>query len=283
MRVPVEWQVVRRRTTGPFATSMVLRRPDGSEVTWSAWHHRKGLGLVDDAHPTSVHHRMRRAAHGRNWRIGVLFMIGSACFAAGSIPALASALPGDAGLVFFIGSVFFTSAASLQFYEASNEGDEVDGTGRSGRIAVFRTRSAGWWGAMTQLIGTLWFNIDTFDAMRSLPAGADPLLVWAPDMIGSALFLIASAFGLVEVCESVRCWRWDFIPWRIAAINMVGSIAFGISAIAARYLEDGSVANAALANSGTFIGAVCFFVGAWLLIPATVPPAVTTDDVQRTP
>jgi hypothetical protein len=270
MRIPVEWQVVQRRTTGPFDTSMVLRRPDGSEVTWSAWHHRKGLGLVVDQ-PTAIEHRMRRDSHSRNWWIGALFMIGSACFAAGSIPPLASALPGDAGLVFFIGSIFFTSAASLQFVEASNEGDEVDGSGRSGRLVMFRPRSAGWWAALTQLIGTLWFNIDTFDAMRSLPPGAEPLLVWTPDAIGSALFLIASAFALVEVCESVRCWRWDFVPWRIAALNMVGSIAFGVSAIAARYLADGSVANANLANSGTFVGAVCFFLGAWLLIPATDP------------
>jgi hypothetical protein len=47
---------------------------------------------------------------------------------------------------------------------------------------------------------------------------------------------------------------------------MVGSIAFGVSAVAARYVTTtGEPANITLVNLGTFGGAVCFFAGAALL------------------
>ena len=52
----------------------------------------------------------------------------------------------------------------------------------------------------------------------------------------------------------------------VAALNMLGSVAFGISAVAARYVPStGESANLALVNLGTFLGAVCFLVGAVLL------------------
>ena len=40
-----------RRGFGPFTTALRLRRPDGTEVEYSAWHHRKGHGLVDERTP----------------------------------------------------------------------------------------------------------------------------------------------------------------------------------------------------------------------------------------
>ena len=50
---------------------------------------------------------------------------------------------------------------------------------------------------------------------------------------------------------------------------MVGSIFFMASAIGAFVLPmTGDVANARWANVGTFAGAVCFFIGALLLLPA---------------
>ena len=54
----------------------------------------------------------------------------------------------------------------------------------------------------------------------------------------------------------------------IAWINMVGSIAFGISAVAA-FIDpaNGELLDAAVANGMTFVGAICFLVGAALLLP----------------
>ena len=52
----------------------------------------------------------------------------------------------------------------------------------------------------------------------------------------------------------------------LRSLNMAGSIAFGASAVGARYVgSTGAVANVALVNLGTFLGAVCFLVGALLL------------------
>ena len=51
-------------------------------------------------------------------------------------------------------------------------------------------------------------------------------------------------------------------------LNMVGSIAFGISAVASHIVTStDTMRDAQRANLGTFLGAVCFLVGAVLLIP----------------
>jgi hypothetical protein len=50
---------------------------------------------------------------------------------------------------------------------------------------------------------------------------------------------------------------------------MIGSIAFMASAVGAYVLpETGSAVDLTLADRGTLAGAVCFFVGALLAIPA---------------
>ena len=58
------------------------------------------------------------------------------------------------------------------------------------------------------------------------------------------------------------------MSWWIVSANLGGSIAFLISAFAA-YIDpqNGQVWRLPLANLGTFVGAVGFFVGALLLIP----------------
>jgi hypothetical protein len=58
-------------------------------------------------------------------------------------------------------------------------------------------------------------------------------------------------------------------PRRIAWLNMVGSVAFMASAIASFALPaTGSVINPRWADFGTFIGAICFLLGAALMLPA---------------
>ena len=43
-------------------------------------------------------------------------MIGSACFAVASIPGLSDLAPGAVGVTYFVGSIFFTSAAFEQMH-----------------------------------------------------------------------------------------------------------------------------------------------------------------------
>jgi hypothetical protein len=178
-------------------------------------------------------------------------MVGSFCFALGSLPLYFDHV--DAEIVawtFFVGSIFFTSAASLQFQQ----------------VFAVRPRSADWWAAAVQLVGTVFFNISTFAATRhGFSVEEEKRLIWAPDVYGSICFLIASWIAYVVLPR-----HWDFREqsksWWIAALNMLGSVAFGVSAVAARYLSTtGEPANITLVNLGTFAGAVCFFVGAALL------------------
>jgi hypothetical protein len=249
---------------------MVLQREDGTIVEWSAWHHRKGIGLIDQAAQTGRPQHRWWAPLQLGWWIAVLFMIGSACFAAGSFPATASLIGDAAGWVFFVGSIFFTTAAYLQYYEATNQGSHVEGHGRTRRLIGLQSQSIGWWATAIQVIGTLWFNVSTFSALRELSTRQEEALVWAPDAFGSICFLVASGLAFIEICNKLWCWKPKLISWKIAAINMLGSVAFGLSAIGAFIVpETGSLNNATVANTFTFVGAVMFFIGAALLIPAT--------------
>ncbi|GGE90924.1 YrhK family protein [Mycetocola zhadangensis] len=199
-------------------------------------------------------------------------MVGAFCFALGSLPAFFNLA--DSALVawvFFGGSIFFTVASYLQFRECLAAPETIDPAGSRKQglryLVGWRTRSLGWWATAIQLAGTILFNISTFAATRQdLAVDQERKLIWAPDFWGSACFLIASVLAYVEV--SPRIWRHPRrdLGWHIALLNLVGSVAFGLAAIGARYLPTTSEpANIALVNAGTFVGAVCFFVGAALL------------------
>jgi hypothetical protein len=59
------------------------------------------------------------------------------------------------------------------------------------------------------------------------------------------------------------------MPWRIAWLNMLGSMLFMASALASYVLPDtDEVVSTRISVAGTLLGAVCFLVGAALLFPA---------------
>jgi hypothetical protein len=264
---PPGWAVKEIRSVGPFVTGAVFEPHGGSPVEWSSRRHRKGLGL-------EARWRARRAfwAH-LNWWIGALFMIGSACFALGSAPFYAELLePAVVGVTYFVGSLFFTSAALLQFLQAVNAERAVGGEAhgeRRFRILSLEPHRIDWCATAVQLVGTLFFNVTTFTALNdALSTRQEDIRVWAPDAFGSVCFLVASALALLEVCNAWSCLRWRDISWRIAALNMLGSIFFGISAVTSFVLPDtGELLNTAATNAFTFLGAVCFLAGAYLLFP----------------
>ena len=171
-------------------------------------------------------------------------------------------------VTFLIGSLFFTSAAFLTYREAVDAAPQVpDASPR--RFFVFQPRRIDWWATAVQLVGTLFFNISTGNAMRvDLGAQAARQHVWRPDAVGSICFLVASALAWFEVCHGWLSWRPRSWSWWITLANLIGSIAFGASAIAG-YVNPatGQLRNAELSNLGTFIGAVFFMVGALLLLP----------------
>jgi hypothetical protein len=179
-------------------------------------------------------------------------MVGSACFALGAAPGYAGAVGVKAdSITYFVGSLFFTSAAFLQF-RASRGGDRLDR-----------------WAASVQLAGTLFFNVSTAHALiTNLSAKQSNQQIWRPDAFGSICFLVASELAFIAVGRHWISWMPRLKDWWIAALNMVGSIAFGVSAVASYVIvETDVVRNAALANLGTFVGALCFLAGAVLLLP----------------
>ena len=117
--------------------------------------------------------------------------------------------------------------------------------------------------------GTLYFNVSTGVAVEAnLGAQAAHQHVWRPDAVGSVCFLVASALAWYEVCHGWTAWRPRSWSWWITLLNLLGSVAFGVSAVAG-YISPvtGQLRNAERANLGTFVGAVCFLVGALLLLP----------------
>ena len=113
------------------------------------------------------------------------FAVGSACFFIGPFPGFVQLVgPGADGVVFFAGSIFFTFAASLELRE---------GTLRRGRRWG---GDASWWSAAIQFVGTLLFNVNTFDAMQDgLSTQQENRLIFAPDLLGSGCFLISGALA----------------------------------------------------------------------------------------
>ncbi len=123
--------------------------------------------------------------------------------------------------------------------------------------------------SLIQFVGTLWFNRTTFSALVvGLGAATNSHHpIWRPDALGSVCFLVASWLAWAEECNGAFAWRPDRLSWWITLLNLVGSIAFGVSAVASYVKPNGDLVSLALTNLGTFVGAVCFLVGAILLLP----------------
>jgi YrhK-like protein len=198
-------------------------------------------------HGLAVAHRPLARAHW-DLLIALGFAIGSACFFIGPFPGIVQLVgEGADGVIFFVGSVFFTSAAALELREA---------TLRLGRWAA----NPSWWSAAVQFAGTLLFNLNTYDAMQDgLSAEQENRLVFAPDLFGSACFLASGVLAYVAATGPEH---------RMAAVNLAGCVLFGISAIASYVVPStGSVLDLAAVNWCTALGALCFFVGALMLLP----------------
>jgi hypothetical protein len=262
-QTPAGWRVQSRRGVGPFTTHVRWLRPDGRTAEWASRSHRKGAW---QPRRSGVWWAPRRVS----WWIGVLFAIGSTCFFVGPFPGFVELVGSAAdGMVFFVGSIFFTTAAALQFLETINAAPGP-ATGRQRfRVFAFQPHRIDWWASGVQLVGTLLFNVSTFEAMQAgLDANAYDRLVWTPDLLGSACFLASGYLAYAEVCGGYLWTRRRGLDWRIAAVNLAGCVAFGISAIAAFWVpSSGSVVDLAAANAFTAFGGLCFLVGSVLLLP----------------
>jgi hypothetical protein len=251
------------RGFGPFVTFIEYERPDGLIRRWDSRHARK-----------QADHRTRTggtwwAPTARGWWIGILFAAGSLLFALGAVPGYAASV-GDRtdSLTFFVGSLFFTAAGFLQYRESVDAGAQGPTRGWR-RVLAYHPHQIDWWATAIQLLGTVFFNVSTGNALRiDLTTQGAHQHIWRPDAFGSVCFLVASGLAWCEVCHGWVAWSPRSLAWWITFGNLVGSVAFGISAIAGYIVPaTGQVVNVELSNLGTFVGALCFLGGALLLLP----------------
>lgn len=206
--------------------------------------------------------------------IACLFMVGSACFVLGSVPAYLNAVGGPVdGVTYFVGSIFFTSASLFQLVQSQTPAStEVTAQtqGRRVRLRWFAwlPHDRSWLAAATQFPGTLCFNVSTFAALvHNATTSQVDRYVWRPDVFGSILFLVSSAFAVAAIGGTGQLQRHSQV-WRIAWLNMVGSILFMLSAIGSFVLPTDQAVSVRASIVGTLLGAVCFFLGAALMFPA---------------
>jgi hypothetical protein len=130
----------------------------------------------------------------------------------GTIPAYVDAVGAAAdATTFFVGSIFFTSASYFQLVQAQSPGmTGVDKRRQHARVRVrpwaWRPRDMSWLAAATQFPGTLFFNHSTFAALaHNLTAAEADKMVWRPDVFGSVLFLVSSAYAIAALGGGL--WR----------------------------------------------------------------------------
>ncbi len=209
--------------------------------------------------------RVRREAWG--------FAVGSAFFFIGAWPGYAGLVGGVVqNSTFVVGSVFFTTAATIQLSLSGKRPPWREGT---------RADSLDWWSAAVQWVGTLLFNLSTSLALvAALGDSTGDSVGWRPDAAGSIMFLISSGLALGAVARRHELWDvWARSP-AASWLNAAGSVAFGVSAVGAYVLPaTGSALDHAWDSVGTMGGAVGFFLAAMLTRPAETTP----EGVPRSP
>ena len=263
--LPEGWFCTEAAGPGPFVTKATFKNPEGRTILWTSRHHRKHHFRLDISQGSTWW-----APYAIGWWIGILFAIGATFFALGSFPGYSHVVGSTIdGITYFTGSLFFTTAAFLQYMETANAPQNMGFNGDKLRFLTWEPRRIGWWSVVVQLVGTLFFNLSTFAAIwQYLLVNQIDRLVWTPDVYGSICFLIASYLAWAEVSHAFWSLKPKSLPWWIAIFNLVGSVAFGVSAVAAYIIPStGLPQNAILMNMGTLVGAICFFTGAVLLLP----------------
>lgn len=209
--------------------------------------------------PVQDHPRPTLIIHPTLWMQCWSFIIGASLFALGSAPWLGDQLGTvGANLTFFVGSWFFTIGGFLQLVLSGSY--RVDVPGRIGLRAV-------WLAAAVQFLGTLLFNISTGAALHTQTGSTERDHVWVPNAEGSLAFLISAGFALIPLFRNREYWRPSSPDWSSTWLNMFGSIAFGVSAVGAIILTNGSLLNSTLATLGTFVGALFFLATNGVLLP----------------
>jgi hypothetical protein len=262
-----------REGTGPFTTRRVWTRSGGGAAIWeSRLARRRGVMRRIGAHDRDVS-QASDAMVAR--RLGRLNLIASLAFVAGGLlfalgAAVAQLGSGDAATsaaIYFAGGLCFNTGGYTSLLQAINA-PTPSASGESLVVHPWRWWSyepnrVDWLSTFALFAGTIVFGINLLDSfLEGLSTEQVNRLIWAPDVIGCALFLISGHLALIELSHGRLRWRPRAeLAWWIVAINQVGSILFAVSALASytRPATD-SLVNVDVANWGTLTGALCFAV-----------------------
>jgi hypothetical protein len=173
------------------------------------------------------------------------FLIGGSLFAIGAALAQAGVNPTACATIYLLGGVFFSTGGYASVVQVRGE----PRLQRSSAVVLFA--------------GTLVFAINLVDSfIQELTPTAFDRLVWSPDMIGCALFLVSGHLAMAGIAGGFwRVWRRRDLGWWIIAVNQVGSVLFMVSAVASFVRpSSGDVVTTGIANWGTLLGALCFAI-----------------------
>jgi hypothetical protein len=211
--------------------------------------------------PVDVQRRLRRT----NAVAATAFLVGGSLFAIGAALAQSGVVATGCASVYLVGGVFFSIGGYTSVVQVVNEPEA--GWGATAPVAHWRwwsrePRRLQWLSAVALFVGTLIFAINLVDSFiqELSPVEADRL-VWSPDIVGCALFLVSGHLAMVGIGGGWRFWRRRDLGWWIVAVNQLGSVLFMVSAVASFIRPStGNALATGIANWGTLTGALCFAI-----------------------
>lgn len=191
------------------------------------------------------------------------FLIGGSLFALGAALAQVGVDATACATIYLVGGAFFSTGGYASVLQVVNEPSPGYAAPARWRWWSREPRRLQWLSAVVLFAGTIVFAINLVDSfIEELTPTAFDRLVWSPDMIGCALFLISGHLAMVGIAEHFwRVWRRRDLGWWIIAINQLGSALFMASAVAAfARPTSGDALSTGIANWGTLTGALCFAI-----------------------
>jgi hypothetical protein len=191
------------------------------------------------------------------------FLIGGSLFALGAGLAQAGVNPTACATIYLVGGAFFSTGGYTSVLQVVNEPD-ADGTPPvRWRWWSHEPRRLQWLSAVVLFAGTIVFAINLVDSfIAELSPAAANRLIWSPDMVGCALFLVSGHLAMAGIAGRFwGVWRRRDLGWWIIAVNQVGSVLFMVSAVASFVSPaNGDELSTGIANWGTLTGALCFAI-----------------------
>lgn len=312
LNFPEAWEHLASDGAGRYITRVIHRLPGDALHVWTSRRHRKRRGgrivkateAVVSEDPGKMHSIPMRHASFKywgwamqrlTWWIGIIFILGSICFVAGTVPMAFEGIAkwlGWSGHVLssicFTGSVFFTIGSYLLVFEAVNIDLDLRLEMRARKLEYFLKgekftipgrKPLNLWGwawaridyqiAIVQLTGALIFNINTGMALVS---GLDWIQtdawVWTPSTLASICFVTAAYLGIVEVCHRWWAWQPRDVSWWINLFGLLGAFGFLISSIFGFFAQGPILLPQWLGNTfALMMGSWFFLMGTYLLIP----------------